>query len=194
MRREELEELIRPLLQESGLELVQSSVARGGRMQNIRITLDHPDGVSVDACARISRRIAVMLDANPLLRGAYNLEVSSPGMNRPIWSAEHFRRFAGERVRVTMRPTAALPHFVIGLIGSEENGGFWIEPAPPEAEHGKGKRSGKERARTASQAPAEKNAEKNGDTPTGRRWVRLEEIDSAELNLDPWKRPAKSGA
>ena len=99
MRREELVTLIEPVLQEGGFELVECFVSRTAHSQSFRLTIDREAGVGVEACAVVSRKVALLLDANPLLRGAYQLEVSSPGMNRPIWSADHFRRFQGERVR-----------------------------------------------------------------------------------------------
>ena len=203
MRREELEELIRPVLQDAGLELVQCSVARGGRIQNIRIILDHPSGLSVDTCGKASRRIATLLDANPLLRAAYSLEVSSPGMRRPIWSAEHFRRFVGERVRINLRESSPGPHFIMGIIGPDEGDAIWIEPEtirsatpgragrerPAKARGSKGKRGEGESDAADAHNPARGG---KGDEPvavatSAPRLIRLEEMTAAELDLDPWK-------
>ena len=100
MRREELVELVAPLLTEEKLELVECSVSRTAHSQIFRVSMDQDGGVSIEACERVSRRLGDLLDANPILRGAYHLEVSSAGMNRPIWTLEHFRRFQGETAQV----------------------------------------------------------------------------------------------
>jgi ribosome maturation factor RimP len=100
VRRDEFIELVAPLLVEEGLELVECSVSRTAHAQLFRVSMDHEGGVSIEACERVSRRLGDLLDANPILRGAYHLEVSSAGMNRPIWTREHFERFQGETAQV----------------------------------------------------------------------------------------------
>jgi len=96
---EELETLVAPLIEQEGLELVQVQVVGGSRQAQLRIFVDQEGGVSVADCARLSRSIVRKLDAQPGLGATYRLEVSSPGMNRPIWKLEHFLRFRGERLR-----------------------------------------------------------------------------------------------
>lgn len=125
MRREELVTLVEPVLLEEGFELVECSVSRTARSQAFRLSVDREAGVPLEACARISRKVALLLDANPLLRGAYQLEVSSPGMNRPIWSADHFRRFRGERIRFELADTPA-PNALQGTIGELQGDGVRI--------------------------------------------------------------------
>jgi ribosome maturation factor RimP len=95
---EELEARIAPLIEEAGLELVRLQVVPGHRQTQLRIFVDHEQGVSVADCARLSREIARALEDRPGVESAYRLEVSSAGMNRPIWSLEHFRRFRGEKL------------------------------------------------------------------------------------------------
>jgi ribosome maturation factor RimP len=95
---EELESLVAPLVEQEGLELVRIQVVRGHHQAQLRIFVDRDRGVTVGDCARLSREIARRLDERPGLAAAYRLEVSSAGMNRPIWKLEHFRRFRGERL------------------------------------------------------------------------------------------------
>jgi ribosome maturation factor RimP len=102
IKREELQALIAPLLEGSDVELVQVQVVPGHKQHLLRIFIDRPGGIDVGACARLSREIARCLDERPDLQGGYRLEVSSPGMNRPIWALEHFRRFQGERLQFDM--------------------------------------------------------------------------------------------
>lgn len=120
MRREELAELVEPLLEEDGFELVECSVSQSRRIGTYRIAVDCSGGVPVEACSRLSRKIAVLLDANPMLRGAYNLEVSSAGMSRRIWKAEHFVRFRGEDVRIEYCGSDGATQRIQGSIGELE--------------------------------------------------------------------------
>lgn len=96
--REKMADLLDPLLADHGLELVQLQIIPG-RRRILRVFIDSPAGVSVGDCAEISREISRRLDADPT-SGDYVLEVSSPGMNRPIWSLEHFKRFTGQALNL----------------------------------------------------------------------------------------------
>ena len=96
---------------------MECSVAHLRRSQVFRVLVDSLDGgVPVDACARLSRAVSDQLDENPMLEGSYQIEVSSAGMKRKIWSAEHFRRFEGEEARVDLNAPAE-PKVWIGTIG-----------------------------------------------------------------------------
>ncbi len=193
MRREELEELIRPLLDEGGYELVQCSVARGSRIQNIRVTLDHDNGLPVEACAKFSRTLANVLDANPSLRNSYSLEVSSPGMNRPISEERHFRRFVGERVELDWRDPGGGIRHLEGAIGLWETDGFWLEPMAPDAGRRGGSPRGKQKKskRGVTVPTAGLTGDRGSDLAapsTARRFVRLSDIESAHVHMDPWRR------
>ncbi len=97
--REELEAVVRPLIEERGCELVEAQVVPGGRQLLLRVFVDQVGGFGIADCAELSRAIVRRLDLQPSLVTAYRLEVSSAGMNRPIWTLEHFRRFQGELVK-----------------------------------------------------------------------------------------------
>ena len=97
--KDEVTALIRSLLEGSGTELVQVQLSRGRKHVQIRVFIDRPDGVTVADCAELSHAISRKLEAGPEIGTEYRMEVSSAGMDRPIWSMEHFRRFQGERVR-----------------------------------------------------------------------------------------------
>lgn len=96
--REEVRQIATPLAEEEGYELVDVEQAAAGRHRVIRVFLDKPGGISVGDCARFSRRLSDCLDMNQTVPGSYHLEVSSPGLERPIRTLEHVRRFAGQRV------------------------------------------------------------------------------------------------
>lgn len=96
--RDEVRQMATPLAEEDGYELVDVEMASAGRHRIIRVFLDKPGGVSVGDCARFSRRLSDCLDMNQTIPGSYHLEVSSPGLDRPIRTMEHVQRFAGQRV------------------------------------------------------------------------------------------------
>ncbi|MFH1143469.1 MAG: ribosome maturation factor RimP [Candidatus Eisenbacteria bacterium] len=100
--KEQLEALVAPLLREAGAELVQVQILPGGRQVRLRLFVDRAGGITVGQCGELSRQIARELERFPDLASGYALEVSSPGMDRPISTLEHFRRFAGERVTVDL--------------------------------------------------------------------------------------------
>jgi len=116
------QERLGPLLQEEGAELLEAQVARLRNLVKLRFFVDREAGLTIDDLAHLSRRIAMVLDADPALVGQYELEVSSPGMDRVVRTEAHFRRFVGERVHVwTLRDRDGQQHFE-GTILSCDNG------------------------------------------------------------------------
>jgi ribosome maturation factor RimP len=95
--REEVRQLARPLAEESGYELVDVELAFQGRHRVIRVLLDKPGGITVGDCGRFSRRLSDCLDMNQTISGSYQLEVSSPGIERPLRTLDAVERFAGKR-------------------------------------------------------------------------------------------------
>jgi ribosome maturation factor RimP len=101
---------------EPDVELLLAEVVPGGVL---RLFIDHPDGVTLGLCERVSGRLAEYRDR-------YSLEVSSPGQDRPLTKPQHYRRFLGRRARVRLRgdvehPGVSGPHTVTGeLVGASE--------------------------------------------------------------------------
>jgi len=101
MRRETaLEALLEPAVSRLGYELVGVELLGRGRGMIVRLYIDREGGVSVEDCQRVSRQVSGLLDVEDPFPGPYTLEVSSPGLDRPLFKEEHFRRFAGHEVRV----------------------------------------------------------------------------------------------
>ncbi len=98
-------ELAAPIAEGQGLEIVEVEFrregSRGGRV--LRLYLDKEGGPNVDDLSHVSRQLSELLDAEDAVDGAYTLEVSSPGINRPLKRPQHFLRFIGKRVRVRTR-------------------------------------------------------------------------------------------
>ncbi|SRR6266568_1418560 len=96
----DVEALVRPVVEASGLELVEASFLREGRSRVLRVTVDREGGVDLDTISEASERISRRLDLENFGPAHYTLEVSSPGVERPLRSARDFERLVGERVRV----------------------------------------------------------------------------------------------
>ncbi|NKC13544.1 MAG: ribosome maturation factor RimP [Gammaproteobacteria bacterium] len=93
--------LLHPSIQMLGYEFVGLEYHAGGAGM-LRIYIDQPGGVTIDDCADVSHQVSGVLDVEDPIATAYTLEVSSPGVFRPLMKAEHYKRFAGERVKVEL--------------------------------------------------------------------------------------------
>ncbi len=96
---EELRTLIEPIVTDHGLELMDADLVRGRGPWQLRVTVDTPAGdgqVSVESCAEVSREVATQLDAADAIAQAYTLEVSSPGLDRPLAREKDFVAAAAE--------------------------------------------------------------------------------------------------
>jgi ribosome maturation factor RimP len=100
---EDVEQLAAGIAARWGLWLEGLDVVGEGRHTILRVSIEGPDGVGVEACARISEELGRALDLHDPIPHAYTLEVSSPGLDRPLRREDDFRRFAGRRVEVTTR-------------------------------------------------------------------------------------------
>lgn len=101
--RADLRKLLEPGVSAMGFELVDVEMAGSHHSPTLRVYIDSPRGVNVDDCARVSRQLSALLDVEDPLPGQYTLEVSSPGLDRPLVKPEDFRRFVGETVKVKMQ-------------------------------------------------------------------------------------------
>lgn len=93
--------LIEPLVADLGYEFVGVEYLPNPKNRLVRVYVDRPEcGVTLDDCAEVSREISALMDVEDPVSGQYTLEVSSPGIERPLFTPEHFRRFAGQRAVV----------------------------------------------------------------------------------------------
>ena len=97
---ERVQELVAPLFAGTSVELVDVLFTGG----TLRITVDRPGGVDLDEISQLTRRVSAELDRHDAVPGRYTLEVSSPGLERPLRTPEHFRRAVGTRVAVKTQP------------------------------------------------------------------------------------------
>lgn len=114
--------LIAPILEGSGTELVDTEYRKEGSGWVLRLFIDREGGVTLDDCADISREVEAVLDAEDIIRHEYSLEVSSPGLNRPLKKDADFKRFTGKVVKVKTFETIGGSRNFKGMIERYENG------------------------------------------------------------------------
>jgi len=96
-----IEELLVPGAETLGLELVAVELS-GGDTSIVRVYIDTPNGITVDDCTRASRQFSAILDVEDPISNKYTLEVSSPGMDRPLAKPIHFKAVVGQDVKIKM--------------------------------------------------------------------------------------------
>jgi ribosome maturation factor RimP len=117
----ELYKLLEPTVERLGYELSDLDVRLGGKGGLLRLTIDKPEGISLDDCEKVSRAVSALLDVEDPVKSEYNLEVSSPGLDRKLTKVQHFQRFKGETLKVTMRfPLEGRRRFRGTLLSSDD--------------------------------------------------------------------------
>jgi len=118
---DELRVLLEPTIERLGYELTDLEVRIGGKGGVVRCTIDKPGGVDLEDCEKVSHAVSALLDVEDPVPGNYNLEVSSPGLDRKLTKLEHFQRFEGETLKVSMRfPVEGRRRFRGRLLSSDE--------------------------------------------------------------------------
>jgi len=112
----DIQALAEPILAEGGMELVELTSQPHGGQRLIRFLVDRVGGVTVQQCARMNRRIGEALEAASLMEGGYTIEVSSPGLDRPLVSKRDFERALGEELRLEVRREAGRSQELRGML------------------------------------------------------------------------------
>jgi ribosome maturation factor RimP len=117
-----------------GLEIFDVQFRREGSGMVLRIQIDRPgpaataeESVSVEDCATVSRDLSAILDVEDIIPSAYTLEVSSPGLDRPLRSPDDYRRFAGRRAKLVTREPVDGQTFLRGTLGGIDEGHILID-------------------------------------------------------------------
>ncbi len=101
---EQIAELIAPTVEALGLELWGIELQQQGKYSLLRVYIENREnGVSIEDCEKVSRQVSALLDVEDPISGEYTLEVSSPGMDRPLFTAEQFGLYVGETVNIRLR-------------------------------------------------------------------------------------------
>lgn len=99
---QDLTALFEPVVESMGYELVGVEFQRGDGHGTLRVYIDHEQGIGVDDCVAISHQISAILDVEEPIRQAYDLEVSSPGIERPLFKLDDFARFSGKTAKIRL--------------------------------------------------------------------------------------------
>src|SRR5690606_13015901 len=114
-----LHDIVEPLCADLGLELVDLEYTSGV----VRVTIDRTGGVDIDAIAHLTREVSRAFDRHDPIAGRYTLEVSSPGLERPLRTPAHFARAVGATVRIKTRPGTEGDRRVDGVLEAADDHG-----------------------------------------------------------------------
>jgi ribosome maturation factor RimP len=124
----DVEALVRPVVEQAGYELVEVSYAGSGGRRSLRVTVDRAEGgMDLDALAVLSEKVARRLDLEDFGDTRYDLEVSSPGIERPLRTPAHFARFVGSQVKVKTAEPVDGAQVHTGRLAAAEEDGITIE-------------------------------------------------------------------
>jgi len=107
----QLKQLLEPVVTAMGYELIGVEYVGQGHRHILRLYIDSPTGVTLDDCGRVSHQVSGLLEVEDPIPGPYTLEISSPGLDRPLFGVSDFERFAGHKVQVKLSspPYGSLP-------------------------------------------------------------------------------------
>lgn len=97
-----MQALIEPTVVALGYEFVGIEYLSQGKHSILRVYIDSDDGITLDDCSKLSHQISGLLDVEDVIQGHFNLEVSSPGLDRPLFTLEHFQRFIGSEIKINL--------------------------------------------------------------------------------------------
>lgn len=123
MRRDQthLWELFEPVVNGMGYDLIEIEHFPNPKHGVLRLYIDKEDGITIDDCSQVSRQISALIDVEDPVRGQFNLEVSSPGMDRPLRKLRDFQRFCGSKVKLkTTVPLEGQRNFSGRLLEADE--------------------------------------------------------------------------
>lgn len=127
-KQDTLRTLLEPAITGLGYELVGIEFLSRGKFSSLlRFYIDHPDGVGVDDCEAVSRQVSAILDVEDVVQGRYTLEVSSPGLDRPLFTLANYERFIGRDITVRMQAPINGRRNFTGTLKGVENGNVLLE-------------------------------------------------------------------
>jgi ribosome maturation factor RimP len=102
MRSEAIQAIVEQVVNGMGYTLWGMELRRGARHATLRVYIDQDDGITLDDCTRVSHQLSGALDVEDPINVPYSLEVSSPGMDRPLFEASHYEQLAGQNIRLRL--------------------------------------------------------------------------------------------
>ena len=131
-RQDKLTELLRPAVEGLNYELVGVEHLPMGKHTVLRIYIDSPDGITVKDCSDVSHQVSGVLEVEEPIKGAFTLEVSSPGIDRPLFNFEQFKKFVGSKVKLKLYHAIEGKRKITGVIESIEDDDINIKDAESE--------------------------------------------------------------
>lgn len=121
MIQDQIEQHIRPTVESLGYELWGCQYLAQGKHAMLRIYIDKADGIGISDCENVSRHVSALLDVEDPISGHYSLEISSPGMPRPLFYSTQYQQYKGETVEIKLvRPVAGKRKFVGVIVSADE--------------------------------------------------------------------------
>jgi ribosome maturation factor RimP len=118
---EQLQAMLAPVIESLGYQCWGIEFISQGRHSLLRVYIDHANGILIEDCEAVSRQVSAVLDVEDPISSEYTLEVSSPGMDRPLFTIEQFAKHVGEQVKIKLRsPFEGRRNFQGLLRGVEE--------------------------------------------------------------------------
>ena len=114
-------ELLHPVISGMGYELWGVEQLPDGKGTLVRVYIEHESGITLEDCERVSRQVVGVLDVEDPMTGAYRLEMSSPGLDRSLFTLDHFSRFQGEHARLHLRQKFEGRRRIAGKISNVED-------------------------------------------------------------------------
>lgn len=102
-RLEQLQTLLAPIIESLGYQCWGVEFISQGKHSLLRVYIDHADGIGVADCEKVSKQVSAILDVEDPIPYEYTLEVSSPGMDRPLFTLEQYQQFIGEQLKIKLR-------------------------------------------------------------------------------------------
>lgn len=115
---DKLTQLLAPSVEGLGYELVGIEHLPMGKHSVLRVYIDSPDGITVTDCSNVSHQVSGVLEVEEPIKGAFTLEVSSPGIDRPLFNLEQFKQFVGSKVKLKLYHAIEGQRKITGLIDS----------------------------------------------------------------------------
>ena len=115
-------EIIEPVIEDMGMELIEATLLNKGGRLILYVAIDKEGGVTLDDCSAVSRKLSAVLDEEDVSTKRYDLEVSSPGINRPLTKIKHFKRFSGQKVKIKTKTAVDGSRNFTGEFVADKNG------------------------------------------------------------------------
>lgn len=125
--KDKIEKIVLPLIKEQSLELVDLEIKGKGPTTILKVFVDRSGGITLDECTMLSEKLSVLLDLEDIFPHPYTLEVSSPGLDRPLVTEADFKRKIGENVKVFLKTLVDNKNEIEGRIEDFRDRKLWLD-------------------------------------------------------------------